>query len=622
LLIYIHHRSSKVKITYRDPVSHQEIGSSTVEPGRMPNIQLCTLWFKIHDTAKVLVHAYWSALSPHEKFISSPHELSQTPFTILLDRPTYIAGEMLSGVIVYRPQKPKPLRSIRLQVAGYSRQISDGDFPDESKHTFFTHEAILLGTTKTGTCADISHEYYIWTFNFPLPYAIPPSGAAAGVHYYLLTREEDIQGHSEKSKKVFFGLRRVFYPRELLVPAVDAPIPVPSATPMNPANNPLEVSSVSSVADDHDDELTGVRHSVHVQNLMEEDDDSAEDGTESKPKKTKAKSGKAKSKSPRKDNSAVAASSKRDSVEGASSDEETDDSAEEHPSKSKSRKHHEESHEHDGDADSAAAKPKSEAAPHKNIPSRPKAGREPMDGPVKVSKFAAVSADGKSSIVVAAAPPPNNATIRIAARVNPALRIQPVPSSGMKHLSLPVEIENMTNKPFVSFYVSLNYIEERTFKTTSILSGSYEYTNLNRIYVKKFKFRHEQGWPLQVGQTWKGVVRLALPESAPASIDAAISPIFSRTYYAKVRAAAKGVFTKQKFSKKYLLLVGDYDYNTRPLPIQHAYNTPIRFTIFTLPCGALTPAFVSDSSAHIERTPTLVDIEQSEAVDLEASMAM
>jgi len=230
--------------------------------------------------------------------------------------------------------------------------------------------------------------------------------------------------------------------------------------------------------------------------------------------------------------------------------------------------------------------------------------------------------DGKS-IVVAAAPTLGRIALRVPLRVRPGIRIAIQPSSGFKHVVVPIEIENTTTKPLEYFSVSLNYIQERSFVASSILMGSYEYTTLSRFHVKRFKFKSEPEWPLPVGQKYSGTVRLSLSEDLPPSIDATISPLFSRTYYARIRASGKGLFTKQKVSQRVFLLIGDYDYNTRPLPIQHVHNTPIRFTIFTLPAAPYTPNFVPErggaTSADHHGEPTLIDTEQSEVVDLETS---
>jgi hypothetical protein len=639
VLLYLNSRNSKVKIHYRDPVSHQEIGTSTVEPSRMPNVQLATLWFKIHDTAKVMVHAYWSALTPHDKFTSDIHDLSHTRFSVFTDRPFYLAGETVAGVVIYRPPNNlKPLSSVRLQVAGYSRQISDGDFPDESKHTFFTHEAILLGSTTNTDVLQVAAEYYIWTFNFPLPYNIPPSGAAAGNFYYLLAREIETGGSHGKTLKKHFGIRRVFFPRELMEPAVD---PVPGEKPavaVAPASAAVPSNDkkhghhpVSSIVDE--DEVDSIRRSVHVLKLME-DDESMEDSEENAKQPAKAeKSDKSENRGKRAPKHSEA--SEKDT--GDLADATSSVSPREGGKKKKHGKKHKkpedvELEDGGGSADEeeedipVAAEPnekplKTSKGKRHDPNTAATSGAAAAKPAVGVSSVHSIGGNGKSSVVLAATPP-NAIAVRLPARVRPGLMIQMQPSSGLKHLSLPIELENTTNKPLASFYVSVNYIVERTFRTTSLLTGAYEYTAVSRFYVTKKKFKDEPGWPLAVGQKWSGVVRLALSESIPASVDAAHSPIFSRTYYAKVQAAAKGVFTKQKVSKKFLLLVGDYDWNTRPLPVQHAWNTPIRFTVFTLPCGPITPAFLAEDGSFGQAAPTLANLEQSEAVDLEASMML
>lgn len=641
----------------------------------MPNATLSTLWFKINDTAKVLVHAYWSALTVHEKFHSSPNDLRKSRFTLMTDRPFYVAGETVAGVVIYRPEQIKALSCVRLLAKGYSYQVSEGDFPDTTSHSFFNHKAILLGGGDSS--AKVMEEYYIWSFNFPIPYNIPPSGVAAGNHYHFAVQEVEMDGSIHKERELFFGVRRVFYPRELLEPAIEQPPPKNNELAPKPVfelpttSAPKDTShiQVSSVAD-----ASQLHHSAHVEKMME-DDDASEDSEETKPKPTKHKKHKKTQSASTPPATSPRSSGSSEGTTGDSSDdsaEQTKQTKTEKPKKklSKSAKPpttgsaelgegksgEGKSDEKSGtksegetrkkklrkSAKSANADASSNASQSPNIsddessndpktPRRQKTEDMPREGSSHRSREAGSVYMPAKPAVAGGTPEavgspahgtpqpvsPRHKEVRVFSRVKPHLRIHIQPSSGHKHLTLPVEFENTTGKPLTYFYVSLNYIEERLFRVDS----SHQYSTAYRFPVKKVKFRDEKGWPLAVGAKWRGEVHLTLDESCPASIDVNYSPIFTRTYYAKVYAASKGVFSKHKISKKIVLLVGDYDWNTRPLPVQHTCDTPIQFTIFSLPCGAYSVAFNQPGKTTALNASHADDLELSEVVALDSSNA-
>lgn len=674
--IFLYHRSSRLEVKFHDAVTHEEIGTMLVEPMRMPNATLSTLWFKINDTAKVLVHAYWSALTVQEKFHSSPNDLRKSRFTLMTDRPFYVAGETVAGVVIYRPEQIKALSCVRLLAKGYSYQVSEGDFPDTTSHSFFTHKAILLGGGDSS--AKVMEEYYIWSFNFPIPYNIPPSGVSAGNHYHFAVQEVEMDGSIHKERELFFGVRRVFFPRELLEPAIDQPPPKNNEIAPKPVfelptdDAPKDHSriQVSSVAD-----ASQLHHSAHVGKMIE-DDDTTEDSEEAKPKTTKRKKSKKAESSSSPTGTSPRSSASSEDVSGESSDDSeeqakpaktekpkkklsksakagpTTGGAESGDNKSDDGKSEDKSAtKSDGEtkkkklrksAKSANADATSNASQSPNIsddegsPTDPKSPRRqntedmPRDGSSHRSRETTSVYTPKKPAVAGGTPEavgspahgtaqpvsPRHKETRVFSRVKPHLRIHIQPSSGHKHLTLPVEIENTTAKPLTYFYVSLNYIEERLFRVDS----SHQYSTAYRFPVKKVKFKDEKGWPLAVGAKWRGEVHLTLDESCPASVDVTYSPIFSRIYYAKVYAASKGVFSRHKISKKIVLLVGDYDWNTRPLPVQHTADTPIKFTIFSLPCGPYSVTFNSPGKTNAPLNASQADsLEVSDLIALDMS---
>jgi hypothetical protein len=96
---------NKVRIEFKHPQSQEDLGTATIEPARVADAKLNTIWFKIGDTAKVLAHVYWGALHIHDKFTNRLTELQLSTFTIVLDRPQYLAGETVTGIVVFRPRK-------------------------------------------------------------------------------------------------------------------------------------------------------------------------------------------------------------------------------------------------------------------------------------------------------------------------------------------------------------------------------------------------------------------------------------------------------------------------------------------------------------------------------------
>lgn len=689
-LVYLSSRNSHVRITIRSPVSpHNEIGTAVIEPARLPMPHLATLWIPISATARVLVHAYWSALLPSQKFADRPEELGDSSFTLLLDRPQYLAGETVAGVVVYRARdghehgkKPKSLKSVNLQIAGWSRQDADGDYYDVGRHIFFNHEAILIGH-QNQAAMPVQKEYYIWTFNFPLPYSLPPSGLSCGNFYFLHAREVDTNGKTAKSARLYFGVRRVVFPRELLAPAIDqttiktvehadgtstqVPVTSPATTAALPAGGnvvtPAALPPTSSnkitatlkpltFTDVTADPALTPAHRSELQRILDEDDsDSDREGTTRRRKrhnKRRARKGKITDAERRLDDSDEASSSL-----SSSSDSESDDGFK-NPRLRKTHKVerdrlHEEymlggtgpvaagvgqepmvaTNDHAAapvaispgeSTDSTLSQTKVEQIPGATLSEPVEHKTKNEKGVLPPANISSTSTTGTTATSNAHRNVP--VSVAIPLRVNPTLTMTPQPSSGRKQLIVPIEIENTTSKPLAYFVVSLNYIIEKSYRYLSTTGNRLkELSQFSRYHVKKFRFKKEAGWPLQPGAKWTGAVTLFMPEDVSPSIDKSNSPLFARTYYVKVHAVRHRHFSRQRMSQRIFLLLGDYDYNTRPLPVQHTHDTPIRFTIFTLPCGTALPTFdlmSTDPSTSQNPVPVPFNAEQSEVVHLEA----
>ena len=677
---------NNVRINFHDASKKTEIGSAVISPSSIPMPHLATMWLQITPTARVLVHAYWSALLPSQKFTDKPSELGESAFTLLLDRPQYLPGETVAGVVIYRAgeghetgRKPKSLKSINLQIAGWSRQDSDGDYFDVARHIFFNHEAILVGHMD-GASLPVQKEYYIWTFNFPLPYSLPPSGLSCGNFYFLHAREVDPNGKTSRSARLYFGVRRVVFPRELLAPAIDAttnkivknpdgttsevPTLVPATTPDLPAGGsvitpaalpPSSSNKISATLKPltftevyEDPALHDVRTSPHLNKILDEEDELSD--REHTTRRRRRHSKRVAKKRSGKDD-AQRRLSDSDEASDSLSDSSDSDSDLAYGERARSRRTLKYERDRNGRLAAAdehnlvaaelvrepvVAKSDAAAAPvaisegettdaklvQTKVDQIPGATLPPRTGATTTNASGSESASSKQADAdAAAAARIKPDTVAVPLRVNPTLTMSPQPSSGRKQLIVPIEITNTTKKPLQYFIVSLNYIVERSYRYLST-TGSHmkEYSHFSRYHVKKFRFKKEAGWPLAPDATWSGTVTLFMPEDVPPSVDRHNSPLFSRSYYVKVEAVRHRHFSRYRIAKRIFLLLGDYDYNTRPLPVQHAHDTPIRFTIFTLPCGTSAPT-IGPMAANIAAPtpgPTLFNAEQSQVVHLEA----
>lgn len=681
-LVFVRNRSSNVRVLFHDPSSHKEIGQATISPSNLPMPHLSTFWLELNPTSRVLVHAYWSALLPSQKFSDKPEELGDSAFTLLLDRPQYLPGETVAGVVIYRAgdghetgRKPKPLKSINLQIAGWSRQDSDGDYFDVARHIFFNHEAVLVGHQNSASLP-VQNQYYIWTFNFPLPYSLPPSGLSCGNFYFLHAREVDPNGKTSKSARLYFGVRRVVFPREILAAAMDAqvnklvtnpdgttsevPTMVPATTPDLPAGGsiitpaalpPSNSNKISAAMKPltfvevfDDPALADVKNSPQLNKILDEEDS---DSDREQVSKRRRKHTKRSAKRQGKADAHVNAAHDDDFSDSLDSSSDSDSDGYENP-RTRGTHKFEKGKYHEGVAGPTMMPGETAAVPREPMIAKTDLAAAPVaisEGETtdamlvqtKVEQIpgatlpdASASGSAKSGEKVTPVASQSGAaaanakrdigTVAVPLRVNPTLTMVPQPSSGRKQLIVPVEITNTTSKPLQYFVVSLNYIIERSYRYLST-SGSHlkEFSHYARYHVKKFRFKKEAGWPLAPDATWSGTVTLFMPEDVPPSVDRSNSPLFSRNYYVKIEAVRHRHFSRQRIAKRIFLLLGDYDYNTRPLPVQHAHDTPIRFTIFTLPCGAAAPTFGPMAlTAAPYPGPTLYNAEQSQVVHLEA----
>lgn len=667
-----------MRIVFHDPTSHKEIGQATIIPANLPMPHLSTFWLNINETTRVMIHAYWSSLLPSQKFSDKPEELGDSAFTLLLDRPQYLPGETVAGVVIYRAgehfeagRKPKPLKSINLQIAGWSRQDSDGDYFDVARHIFFNHEAVLVGHQNSASLP-VQKQYYIWTFNFPLPYSLPPSGLSCGNFYFLHAREVDPNGKTARSSRLYFGVRRVVFPREILAPAMDStvnrvvknadgtksevPTLVPATTPelpaggsvITPAALPPTTSNKISAAlkpltftEVFDDAaLSDVRNSPQLNKILDEEDSESDREQTTRRKKRHTKRNKRRGKDDAHRVGGVSDDEASDSLDSSS-----DSDSESGYNNPKTRRNYKYEKDH-MNRNAGVMGPNigtEQLIPHEPIVAKTEQAAAPVaisegettDSMLVQTKVESIpgatlhadhsskseSESDRAPVISKTATTENSThTVSVPLRVNPTLTMAPQPSSGRKQLIVPIEITNTTSKPLQYFVVSLNYIIERSYRYLST-SGSHlkEFSHYARYHVKKFRFKKEAGWPLAPDATWKGTVTLFMPEDVPPSVDRSNSPLFSRTYYVKIEAIRHRHFSRYRVAKRIFLLLGDYDYNTRPLPVQHSHDTPVRFTIFTLPCGDQAPSFGPMELAGAPYPgPTLYNAEQSQVVHLEA----